>query len=193
MHVKNSESIYRLPSPQRKRRPRLRYWGTTLFGCFALAQFSACANLPFVEQNRAYSRIFVTDFATAWSASLEAITGANDVIQNRDLGTIQTGWIRNTDTRNFFEAFGPEDYYRRARYRLYLYVREGKKNQKRAVVVRIQKEQQVEKSPFSGWETIESDGQDEAVYLYRVGRVIAMQTFADRLDELKSKNFELEL
>lgn len=154
---------------------------------------SGCANLPFVEQNRAYSRIFLTDFSTAWSAALEAVAGSRDVIQNRDLGTIQTGYIRNTDTRNFFEAFGPEDNFQRARYRLFIYIREGKKNGKRAVVVRIQKEQQVEKSPFSSWEIIESNGFDEAIYLYRIGRVIAMQTFADRLDEIRSKRFELEL
>lgn len=156
---------------------------------------SGCSNLPFVEQNRAFSRIFVTDFATAWSSALEALgtAGVRDIIQNRDLGTIETGYVRNTDTRNYFEAFGPEDYYRRARYRLFIYIREGKKSKVRAVVVRIQKEQQVEKSPFSGWETIESNGLDEAIYLYRVGRVIALQSFADRLDELKSKQFELEL
>ncbi len=161
----------------------------------AILGASGCSNLPFVEQNRAYSRIFITDFTTAWSSTLESLStaGIREIAQNRGLGTIKTGYIRNTDARNYFEAFGPEDYYRRARYRLFIHIREGKKSKKRAVVVRIQKEQQVEKSPFSGWETIESNGLDEAIYLYRVGRVIALQTFTDKLDELKSKQFQLEL
>ena len=152
-----------------------------------------CANLPFVQQNRAHSRIFVADYSGAWSAALEAVAAATDVIQNRDLGTIETGWFKNTDSRNFFEAFSPEDHYNRARYRLFIYVREGKKSQQQAVVVRVQLEQQVEKSPFSGWETIESDGLVEATYLYRIGRLIALQEFAEKKDEERSKNFDLKL
>ena len=72
-------------------------------------------------------------------------------------------------------------------------MREGKKNTKQAVVVRVQLEQQVEKSPFSGWETIESDGLVEATYLYRIGRLIALQDYAEKKDEERSKNFDLKL
>jgi hypothetical protein len=154
---------------------------------------SGCSNLPFIQQNKAHSRIFVGDFATAWSAALESVSAATDVIQNRDLGTIETGWFKNTDSRNFFEAFGPEDHFNRARYRLYVYVREGKKSEKQAVVVRVQLEQQVEKSPFSGWETIESSGLMEATYLYRIGRLIALQQYAEKKDSEKSRNFDTAL
>ena len=161
-----------------------------LLGSFLLL-ITGCTSIPFLQERRAYSRIFLTDYSTAWGAALEAVSNARDVNQNRDLGTIQTGWITNTESRNFREAFSAEDFYRRARYRLFLRIREGKKHDQRAVVVRVQKEQEVEKSPFSTWEIIESSGTDEAIYLYRIGRLIALQEYTDKKDEESSKNFNI--
>lgn len=153
----------------------------------------ACSTLPFVPQNKAHSRTFLSDFATAWTAALESVSNATDVIQSRDLGTIETGWFTNTDQRNFFEAFSKEDHFNRARYRLFIYVRGGKKHGQEAAVVRVQLEQQVEKSPFSSWETIESNGLIEAVYLYRIGRLVALQDYAEKKEAARPRDMNLEL
>ena len=156
-----------------------------------LLGINACSTLPFLDQNKAYSRIFLTDFGNTWSAALESVADAKEVQQNRDQGTIETGWIPNSASRNFIESFSAESHYRRSRYRLFLYVREGIKAKQTASVVRIQKEQQVQKSPFAAWESIESTGVDEAAYLYRIGRLVALQEYAEKRDEEKTKNFKL--
>ena len=153
----------------------------------------ACTSLPFHQEKKAHYRIFLTDFSTAWKASVEAVSGKSAVLNlNREAGTIELGWKINTEEHNFLESFTGENYYRQARYRLFLRLHEGKKNGKQAVMIQVQKEQQAEKSIFANWETVPSSGLDEATYLYRIGRLIALQEYEDKKDEEKSKNFSLE-
>jgi len=145
---------------------------------------SSCANLPFVRQNKAPSRIFLTDFSTAWTATLEAVSGGKDVIksQNRETGIIETGWIDNSESRHFLDVFSDENFFLRMRYRLQVHVREGKKNSQQAVLVRVVKQQQKEGTFLGGFQEAESDGLEESVYLYRIGRLIAIQQYEEDAD-----------
>lgn len=138
---------------------------------------AGCSGLPFVRQNKAPSRIFLTDYSTAWTATLEAISGGKDVIrnQNRETGIIDTGWIDNSESRQFLDVFSDEDFFLRMRYRAQVQVREGKKNGEPAVMIRVLKQQQRESTFLGGYQDIESDGIEESVYLYRIGRLIAIQ------------------
>lgn len=140
-----------------------------------------CANLPFVPINRAPSRIFLTDYSTAWTAALEAVSAGRDVIRvnNRETGTIETNWINNTESRNFLDVFSNEDFFLQMRFKLQVQVREGKKNDQQAVMVRILKQQQRQSTFLGGWQEIESDGLEESVYLYRIGRMIAIQQYSE--------------
>lgn len=152
-----------------------------LLGC-ALA---SCSNMPFVRQNKAPTRLFLTDFSTAWTATLEAVSGGKDVIksQNRETGIIETGWIENSESRSFLDVFSDEDFFLRMRYRLQVHVREGKKNNQQAVLVRVIKQQQKESTFLGGYQEAESDGLEESVYLYRIGRLIAIQQYSEDQDE----------
>lgn len=136
-----------------------------------------CSNLPFVPINRAPSRIFLTDFSTAWTAALEAVSAGRDVIRinNREAGTIETNWINNTESRNFLDVFSNEDFFLQMRFKLQVQVREGKKNSQQAVMVRVLKQQQRQSTFLGGWQDVESDGLEESVYLYRIGRLVAIQ------------------
>lgn len=154
----------------------------------ALSLVSGCSNLPFVKQNPAPSRIFSTDFATAWTATLEAVAGGKDVIrsQNRETGIIETGWIDNSESRQFLDVFSDEDFFLRMRYRLQVHVREGKKYGDQAVMIRVIKQQQKESTFLGGFSEQESDGLEESVYLYRIGRLIAIQQYNDdQVEEAK--------
>jgi hypothetical protein len=142
---------------------------------------SGCSNLPFVRQNKAPTRIFLTDFSTAWTAALEAVSGGKDIVrsQNRETGIIETTWVDNSESRSFLDIFSDEDFFLRMRYRLQVHVREGKKNDQQAVMIRIVKQQQKEAIFLGGFQEVESDGLEESVHLYRIGRLIAIQQYSE--------------
>ena len=131
----------------------------------------------------------MADYSTAWTASLEAIAQGQDVIrvQNREQGIIETTWINNTELQHFLEAFTDEDFFLRSRYKLQVQLREGKKNGKNSVLVRILKFQQMEKTFLGGWEDVESTGVEEKTYLYRIGRLIAIQQNNEKQDSMEQE------
>lgn len=149
-----------------------------------LIMASGCSNLPFVRQNKAPTRIFLTDFSTAWTAALEAVSNGKDIIRvnNRETGTIETNWVDNSESRQFLDVFSDEDFFLRSRYKLQVQVREGKKNGQQAVLVRILKQTQKESTFLGGFNDVESDLLEESVYLYRIGRLIAIQQYSDEQD-----------
>jgi hypothetical protein len=150
---------------------------------------SGCSNMPFVKQNRAPTRIFLTDFSTAWTAALEAVSNGKDIIrvQNRETGVIETNYIDNSESRQFLDVFSDEDFFLRSRYKLQVQVREGKKNGQQAVLVRVLKQAQRETTFLGGWQDRESDLLEEDVYLYRIGRLIAIQQYTDDQDARERK------
>jgi|GEM_PF-4648964 len=155
-----------------------------VFCVAGLLAASGCSNLPFVRQNKAPTRIFLTDFSTAWTAALEAVSNGKDIIRvnNRETGTIETNWVDNSESRQFLDVFSDEDFFLRSRYKLQVQVREGKKNGQQAVLVRILKQTQKESTFLGGFNDVESDLLEESVYLYRIGRLIAIQQYTDDQD-----------
>lgn len=148
---------------------------------------SGCSSIPFYQENKAYSRIFLTDYSTAWTAALEAVSQGKDLIKNhyRDTGLIESQWIENTDSKHFREVFKDEEFFLRARYKVQVQVREGKKNGEPAILVRVQKVQQLEQTFLGGWTDETSNGTEEAVYLYRIGRLIALSEYFEKLRDVK--------
>lgn len=145
---------------------------------------AGCSNLPFVKQTKAPTQVYLTDFSTAWTAALEAVSAGKDLVrtQNRETGIIESQWIDNSESRQFLDVFSDEDFFLRMRYRLRVQVREGKKNDQQAVMIRVIKQQQKESTFLGGFQDIETDGLEEAVYLYRIGRLIAIQQYNDNKD-----------
>lgn len=147
-----------------------------LSGCAGSAPFYE--ELPFVRVNRAPYRVYKADFSTAWESSLQAIALGRDIIryQNRDLGVIESDWIDNTGDHAFLQVFSNEDFFLRSRYKLQVQIREGTKNGAAPVVmIRVLKLQQMERTFLGGWDDVESDGVDEATYLYLIGRKISLR------------------
>ena len=58
--------------------------------------------------------------------------------------------------------------------------------------IRVLKMQQEEKTFLSGWEDVESDGVDESTYLYRIGRLIAIQQYNESQDEQQKNKDDKE-
>jgi hypothetical protein len=140
--------------------------------------------MPFVPINKAYTRIFQTDYSSAWTAAFDAVSMGRDVIrsQNRELGIIETTWIDYTEQKHFLEVFTSERFFLRARYRLKLQLREGKKNGQPAVLVQVLREEQAEKTFLAGWSNSDdAENTVEATVLYRMGRLIAIQENNDQM------------
>ena len=167
-------------------------WHECLRTGFLVLLFSACVScsaLPFVKQNKASTRIFLTDFSTAWTATFEAVAAGKDIIrsQNRDTGIIETNWIDNTDSRNFLDVFSDEEFFLRSRFRIQVQVQAGPKSGENAAMIRIIKYQQKETTFLGGWQEAESDGLEEAVYLYRIGRLISISQFNEEAEAHKNQ------
>lgn len=163
---------------------------------FAVLTSSCSTYLPFRTKPLSTARFFRTEYAVAWTAAVESVAnvaGDVPVEQNQEQGVIRTGWIENSKEWSFFEVFKEDDIYLRSRYRLYIFVNEGRKyGEEPVVMIRIQREHQVEKTFLAGWETIETDGRVESTILYRMGRLIAMREYQDKLDEKRARKMSID-
>ena len=159
-------------------------------------------NLPFVKIDKASSRIFLTDFPTAWSEAQNVISTefaeitksqtGGDSGQGSKYGFLETRWVDNTDLLHFLNVFSDEDFFLRSRYKLQIQVREGKKDNQPAVMVRVLKIHQMEKTFLSGWEDVPSDGVDESTILYRMGRKLSRIIRCEARDDFCRKLREAE-
>lgn len=140
---------------------------------------------PGSEVEHIYSRIFLTDYNTAWQAALEALKRFEKMVQNRQGGLVQTAWIDNTAEKNFIDSFGGDVTYLKARYRLNLSISPGSYNGKPSVKVSILKDQMVQRDLLEGWKPVVSDSIEENTFLYRIGRIIYLKLRLKQLEEQK--------
>ena len=139
------------------------------------------------EQSRVFDRIFVTDFNTAWQATLDALKNVRLDVTNREGGFVQSRWTDNTAEKNLTDSFGNADSFLKAQYRFKVTVAKGFYNGAATVKVSVQKEQMVQRDVLEGWRPVESDQIDENTLLYRVGRLIFMRTKIAHLEAEKAK------
>ncbi len=134
-----------------------------------------------------FTRIYLTDFNTAWQGVLESIKSLRLDITNREGGFIQTRWTENTSEKNFIESFGGADSYLKAQYRLKLSIAKGFYNGRPSVKVSVQKEQMIQNDVLEGWRPVETDGVEEKTLLYRIGRIVSVRL---RLSEIEKRKAE---
>lgn len=139
------------------------------------------------ETAQVFQKIYLTDFNTAWQASLDSIKHASLDVSNREAGFIQTKWAENTAEKNFVDSFGSQDSYLKAQFRFRISVSKGFYNGQPSVKVAVQKEQLVQRDVLEGWKPIESDSIDENTLLYRIGRIIHVRMKIAYLEEQKTK------
>lgn len=135
------------------------------------------------DTEQVFTRIFLTDFNTAWQSALEALKTSPLDVTNREAGVVQTKWSDNTAQKNFSESFGAADSFLKAQYRVRVSLAKGFYNGKPSVKVAVQKEQLVQRDVLEGWRPIESDSIEEKTLLYRIGRIIAIRTKLARIEE----------
>lgn len=134
-----------------------------------------------------FTRIFRTDFETAWQGALEALKRNRFEITDRESGFIQTKWTDNTAERNLVDSFGSADSYLKAQYRLKVTVRRGFYEGSPSAKVTVLREQLVERDVLEGWRPVATDAIEEKTLLYRMGRIIIIRTRLARLEAQKAK------
>ena len=139
------------------------------------------------DTDQTYSRIFLTDFNTAWQASLEALKAIPIGEQNREAGTILTKWTENTAQKNFVEVYGNQDAFLKAQYRVKVSLAKGTYNGVPSVKVVLQKEQLIQRDVLEGWRPVETDALEENTLLYRIGRIIYIKVKLAKLEEERIK------
>jgi len=157
--------------------------GLGMFGCM-----SAYKKNVGHDTTLTFSRVYLTDFNTAWQAVLESLKAVPIDIPNRDAGFIQTRWIENTAIKNFTDSFGTADTYLKSQYRLRVSLsRGGNYNGVPAVKVTVQKDQLIQRDVLDGWRPVETDSIEENTLLYRIGRLITIKTQLTQIEEEKIK------
>jgi hypothetical protein len=139
------------------------------------------------ETEQIFTRIYLTDFNTAWQGVLEAMKHNRLDISNREAGYIQTKWTDNTEDKNMADSVGDAPSYLKAQYRFRVNVAKGFYNGKPSVRVSVQREQLVERDVLEGWKPIETDAIEENTLLYRIGRIIFIRMKLAKLEEQKTQ------
>lgn len=140
---------------------------------------------PGTELDRIYSRIFLTDYNTAWQSTLEALKRFEKTTQNRQGGVLTTAWTDNTAEKNFIDSFGGDATFLAARYRLKVSVAPGSYNGKPSVKVSILKDQIIQRDMLEGWKPVASDAIEENSFLYRISRIIWIKQRLKQIEDQK--------
>lgn len=165
---------------------------------------SACVTLPLLLSNTgcmsayrkslgkdtdlSFSRIYATDFDTAWQAVLDSLKAVAIDIPSREAGFIQTRWTDNTAMKNLTDSFGGANTYLKAQYRLRVSLsKSANYNGVPAVKVTVQKDQIVQRDVLEGWRPVETDTLEENTLLYRIGRLILIKMKQTKIEEEKIK------
>jgi hypothetical protein len=139
-----------------------------------------------------FTKIYFTDFNTAWQAALDALKSSRLDISNREGGFIQTKWSDNTSEKNFTDSFVGGDIYLKAQYRFRVTVAPTFHLGHSTIKVTVQKEQLIQRDVLEGWKPIETDSAEENTLLYRVGRLIFMRMKIAALEEERMNNALIE-
>ncbi len=152
----------------------------SIFGCTIFHQ-------PGSDVIPIYSRIYRTDYNTAWQSTLEALKNLDRTVVNREAGIIQTSWIENTAQKNLMESVGGTDIYLKAKYRLNVSIAPGTYHGMSSVKISIQKEQVMQRDILEGWMPVKTDTIEENTMLYRIGRVIYVKHRLKDLEDQKTR------
>jgi hypothetical protein len=164
----------------------IRFTALLAFGILSLSVsgcMTAYRDSVHADTLKTYTRIFLTDYNTAWQSALESLKSSRLDVSNREGGFLQTKWTDNTAEKNFIDSFGTAESYLKAQYRFKVVVAKGFYNGKPSVKVSVEKDQVIQRDVLEGWRPVATDSIDENTLLYRIGRIIWMKMKLAKLEE----------
>lgn len=140
--------------------------------CLITVTFLAgCVSQPEVSDNPNFERIFKAKYEETWRALQQSIMPYPLRMNNMDTGQIQTVMIKNSSS-SAFKRPGEKRKSSGYRYRLYFNVAKISDQKTR---VSISKKAELVRDFISNPEERQSDGLEENVLLYRIGREIRIE------------------
>jgi hypothetical protein len=132
------------------------------------------------------SKVYLTDYNTAWQSVLDATKSLRLDISNRESGFIQSRWTDNTAERNSADALGITPLYLKAQFRFKINVAKGFYQGRPSVKVSVQKEQVAQRDLLEDWRHVTTNDIEENTLLYRIGRIIYIKTKIAKLEEIRT-------
>lgn len=162
-----------------------------ILGTFIL--LSSCSTYQqfqrLMEEADVPTEIIEGNYPAVWQAALKVLNFPM-IIKDEDTGIIKTDWVDNTREVNFSDSFGSSDAIKGARYKLIVNLVAGNMGNKEFTKIRILRRQFIEHDFLQGWKEIPTDGILEKTLLYRIKRLVQIDT---TLKELERKKQEKEL
>ena len=159
--------------------------------------FTSCTSYEqfryITEEFEIPQKVFKNDYNQTWLAVLQVMTKYDLAVQNQEAGIIKTRWIDNTLELNFTDSFGTRDSIKAAKFKVIVNVVKGYRGNKQISKVTVFKRQMVERDFLQGWKIIPSDGIFEKVSLYRIKRILTIDTKIKKIEEARNKEIEAML
>ncbi len=135
-------------------------------------------------------KIFPNEFSQTFHAVLQVMK-KYDLTQRRpDTGVVKTAWIPNTLQMNFNDSFSGRNSVKAAKFKIIVNITKGVRRNREVSKVTIFKRQMVEQDVLQGWKVISSDGIQEKVILYRIARLLNIDSKLKKIEDMKSKEEE---
>lgn len=164
---------------------------TKTFILFFILLFSSCASYEkfkkITEELEIPSEVYPADYNQSWQAVIQVMKRYDISYQNQESGKIKTRWMDNTLQVNFTDSFGSSDAIKAAEFKLQINVAEGYSYGRKMTKVTIFKRQRVEHDFLQGWKEKQTDGIQEKTLLYRIGRLIEIDSKLKEIDKAREK------
>jgi|GEM_PF-726097 len=131
-----------------------------------------------------YSRIFKANYETVWRATQQTMLNYPMNINNMDTGVLQTLFL--TGRQRYQPPHIQRDLSNGFQYRIYIKVLKSRSDKRTRVTV--SKKVRMQKDFFSEPKDLETDGYEEKILLYRVGREIKIDKILKRAQKKMQEN-----
>lgn len=161
----------------------------TLMGsCTSYKQFKYIT-----EEFEIPSKVYKVTYNQAWQAVSDVMKKYNLEKKDQSAGVIKTRWEDNTLELNFSDSFGTSDAIKGARFKLVINVIKGFRGSREVSKVTIFKRQLIEEDFLQGWKVVPSDGILEKTLLYRIDRILRIESKLKQIEEQRSREAEKDL
>lgn len=157
------------------------FWrvGLALFACLS---FTACQQgstysgdkkrqKEMIEKYRPHEKTFTAEPDSVWKAAQKALKYPI-AVDNIDQGILETDWIRGED--GFVAAHEKKELSEGMRSKITLRILKGKRNQRTVTRVTVTKKIERQRDFFDDGQSLDSDGWEEKIILYRIERELAI-------------------
>ena len=151
--------------------------------------FSGCASatqkLEAKQSDGPYSRVYYANYEDVEIALKQAMIRYPQKIDNTEAGIFETDYLKGE--ARFKPPHKPAVFSPGYRYRILVRLVRGRTDEKSAIKVQITKKPEVVRDFFSDADSVKSDGLEEQVILYRIGRELQLARAIARASDKANK------